>query len=105
MASINLNFDLTIYYLSLFRICHNEYEMGNYISCVYNSRKPVVHEGTKCNLMTDNGCCHSSYPLLSKDISMTEHRITIFVLLMWMLKFVSCVTPRTEGYSCLRIGY
>jgi len=29
MAIINLNFELTIYYLSLFRIYHIEYEMGN----------------------------------------------------------------------------
>jgi len=75
MVMINLNFDLTSYYLSLFRICHNGYELGNYISGVYNSRKPVAHEGTKRNLMSVKSCCHFSHPLLSEDISTTVHSI------------------------------
>jgi len=53
----------------------------NYISGVYNSRKPVVHEGTKCSLMSGKGCCQSSYPLLSEDISMTAHSIKILSFL------------------------
>jgi hypothetical protein len=70
------------YYLSLFHICHKAYEMPNYISCVYNSRKPVMHKGIKCSLISGNGCCHSSCHLLSEDISMTVHNIQIFVLFM-----------------------
>jgi len=75
MTIINLNLDLKCYYLSLFRICHDGYEMGNYIIGVYNSKKPVVHDGTKCSLMSGDGCCHSSYPLRSEDISMRVHGI------------------------------
>jgi hypothetical protein len=51
--------------------------MGNYISGVYSSRKPVVHERTKCNLMLGNVCCHFSYHLLSEDISTTAYNIKI----------------------------
>ena len=81
MAIVNINFDLTSYYLSLFRICLCGYEMGNYISGVYSSRNSLVHEGTKCILMSGNVCCHSPYHLLSQDISMTAHSIKILSFL------------------------
>jgi hypothetical protein len=85
--------------------------------------KTLMHEGNKCDLMSCNGCCHSSYRLLSEDVSMTVHSVSMTVhsasitvnivsmsvhsvsmtvhsikscvLFMWVWKFVSSVTSRT----------